>query len=355
MHREGKHVAHRSGIPRRWLSAAILVAVGALNGGCVAAETATDDIPTSSPSTATATAETTSSPMPADGVGAEIVARAVIDADGDLATVDDQSAGEGWTFDLALTDGEIVEAYPSTSSSGLAGWLIRTGPEGSSAVVTERIQEDYAVVEATCLKLGEDGDNIPVGQFHEGSVTFRIDEAAFATYQCDFFNVLAGTAVAAISVWKYIDADGDLRTVDDVSPRSWEFRATFEDGVEVLSADPVSNDEDPAGWLIRHAGDSTRVVLTEVPQDGYRLVKASCLDGDSSDGMEVATTLDGNSLSFDVTGFAPFVGFDHEYLCDFRNSPVDLGALPTLPPTDAVTPSSDGSARVPLRQVHLAR
>jgi hypothetical protein len=78
-------------------------------------------------------------------------------------------------------------------------------------------------------------------------------------------------------------------------------------------------------------------VLTEVPQDGYRLVKASCVDGDSSDGAEIATTLDGNSLSFDVSGFSPFVGFDHEYLCDFLNVSADAAGLPTLPPTDAAS------------------
>ena len=312
-------MAHPSGNPRRWLSAAMLVAVGAINGGC---------LDPSAMATATATAETTSSAMPADGVGAEIVARKVIDADGDLDTVDDQTAGEGWTFGLALTDGEIVEAYPSTSSSGLAGWVVRIGPEGSSAVLTEVVQDDFAVVDATCLKLGEDGDNSPVGQFHEGSVTFRIDEAAFATYQCDFFNVPTDIALAGISVWKHIEGD--------LSSHSWEFQATFEDGVEILFAEPVaSSEEDPAAWQIRHGGDSTRVVLTEVPQDGYRLVKASCLDGDSSDGMEITTTLDGNSLSFDVSGFAPSVGFEHGYLCNFWNVPTGATGLPTLPPTDA--------------------
>lgn len=325
-------MAHRPGIPRRWVPAVILVAVGAINGGCVAPEIATDDIITPDPSTMpTATAETTSSPMPAEGVRAEIVARKVIDADGDLDSADDQIAGEGWTFDLALTDGEIVEAFPSTSSSGLAGWLIRTDPEGSSAVVTERVQGDFAVVEATCLRLGEDGDNIPVGQFQEGSVIFRIDEGAFASYQCDFFNVPTGLAVAGISVWTHTDTE----------PRSWEFQATFEHDVEILSADPISHPDDPAGWLIRHGGDSTRVVLTEVPQDGYRLVEASCLDGDSSDGMEVATTLDENRLSFDVSGFAPFVGFDHGYICNFWNAAADGAALSTLPPTDAAPGSSE--------------
>ena len=120
-------------------------------------------------------------------------------------------------------------------------------------------------------------------------------------------------------------------------PRSWEFEAVFEDDVETLFADPDTDRDEPAGWLVGHTGDSTRVVVTEVPQTGYRLVKASCIDGDSSDGMEIPTTLDGNSLSFDVSGFEPFVGFPHVYLCDFLNVAVGEAALPTLPPTYAAT------------------
>jgi hypothetical protein len=322
------------------LSAAIVVAIATISGGCVEAWVRAEAISTpSASSAATSTPDTTSSPTPADGVGAEIVVRKVIDADGDLDTVDDQTAGEGWMFDLAVSDAQIVEAFPSTNPDGFAGWLIRTGPEGTTVTLTEVGQDDFAVVDASCMRLGDDGDTLPVGAFRDGSVTFGIEADGFASYQCDFFNVPAGLAMAGISVWKHIDTDGDPDTPeDDGSIGSWVFQATFEDGVEVLFADPVtSSEEDPAAWRIRHAGDSTRVVLTEVPQDGYRLVKASCVDGDSSDGAEIATTLDGNSLSFDVSGFSPFVGFDHEYLCDFLNVSADAAGLPTLPPTDAAS------------------
>ena len=83
------------------------------------------------------------------------------------------------------------------------------------------------------------------------------------------------------------------RSTTSESPRSWEFEAAFEDDVEILSADPDTDRDEPAGWLIGHAGDSTRVVVTEVPQDGYRLVKASCFDAESDVGADIPTTLDG--------------------------------------------------------------
>ena len=113
-------------------------------------------------------------------------------------------------------------------------------------------------------------------------------------------------SLAGISVWKHIDTDGDLDTFEDeVSPPSWEFQAAFEEGVEIVCLGPGHRSGRAAGWLIGHAGDSTHVVVTEVPQNGYRLVKASCFDAESDFGAEIPTSLDGNSLSFDVSGFSP--------------------------------------------------
>ena len=191
------------------------------------------------------------------------------------------------------------------------------------------------------MKFAADGST-PIGELDGDSVTFQVEGDEFgAIYQCDFFNVPTDTSLAGISVWKHVDTDGDLATFEDVEfPPFWEFEAAFEDDVAILFADRDTNRDEPAGWLIGHAGDSTRVVVTEVPQNGYELVKASCIDGDSSDGMEIPTTLEGNSLSFDVSGFAPFVGFPHEYLCDFLNVAVGEAALPTLPPTHATTGSA---------------
>jgi hypothetical protein len=299
---------------------------------------AADPTPPTPAATPTPTPSPTPTPTP-DDFGGEIVARKVIDADGDLATVDDQTAGEGWEFELALPDGAIEEAFPITSSDGFAGWLISVGPGGTSATVTEVAQEDFALVDVSCMRIAESGDT-PVGEFDGDSVTFRVEGGEFGSYQCEFFNVPTDTSLAGISVWKHIDIDGDLDTFEDHQwPRSWEFQAAFEDGVEIVFADPDTKRDDPAGWLIRHAGDSTRVVVTEVAQIGYRLLKASCFDAESDVGAEIPTSLEGNSLSFDVSGFSPIAPFPHGYFCNFWNAPVGEAALPTLPPTHAATAS----------------
>ena len=273
---------------------------------------------------------------------AEIVAHTIIDADGNPDTVEDQSSGEGWKFDLELADGTVDEAFPVTSSDGLAGWLISFGPGGTSATLTEVVQEGFELFDAACMKVTESGDE-PVAEIDgDGDIAFQIAEGGFATYQCSFFNVPSDISFAEISVWKHIDADGDLATSDDHQwPPSWEFEAAFEDGIETVLADPFTDRDEPAVWVIRLAGDSDRVVVTEVPHDGYRLFEASCIDADSSDGAEIPTTLEGNDLSFAVSGFRPVLELGaHPYWCNFYSTPVGGAALPTVPPTHAATDSA---------------
>jgi hypothetical protein len=287
---------------------------------------------------------------------AEIVAHTIIDADGNPDTVEDQSPGEGWEFDLELADGTIDEAFPTTSSDGLAGWLISFAPGGTSATLTEVVQGGFDLFDASCMKVTDSGVE-PVAEIDgDGDIAFQIEEGEFATYRCSFINFPSDFSLAGIEVWKHIDADGDLATSDDHRwPPSWEFEAVFEDGIETVSADPKTHHDEPAVWVIRLAGDSDRVVVTEVPQVGYRLFDASCIDADSSDGAEIPTTLEGNSLSFAVSGFRPVHELGaHPYWCNFYNSPVAGAALPTLPPTHAASdPAVVVSAPWPLELVGL--
>ena len=311
---------------------------------------------------ATPTPSPTPTPTPAFDQ-AVIVVTKIIDADGNLDTEGDQSPGAQWEFVLELSDG-THDGDPSqfTDFSGFANWFVSFGPGGAAATVTEVMQEGFELLDVSCLEIVRPGDpGVVVGERDGNSVTFEVDEPEGANYNCHFFNTPSPTpapesSLAGISVWKHVDTDGDLNTFEDVEfPPSWEFDAAFEDDVEILFADRDANRDEPAGWLVGHAGDSTRVVVTEVQRNGYQLVKASCIDGDSSDGTEIPTTLDGNSLSFDVSGFEPFVGFPHEYLCDFLNAAVGVAALPTLPPTYAATSSdSSGSGAWRLVLVGLA-
>ena len=184
---------------------------------------------------------------------------------------------------------------------------------------------------------GDDHDTI-VGELDGDSVTFRV-ELPIEDYVCEFYNApttpAPDTRFVDIAVVKEIDIDGDLDTVDDRErPPSWEFEAAFQDNVEILAADP-----DTDSWNISHTGDSTHVVVTEGPQVGYRILTAYCIDADDAIFHEIPTTLDGNSLAFEVSGSEPD-NFPRAFSCYFINARVVVGALPTLPPTHAATGSA---------------
>jgi hypothetical protein len=292
-----------------------------------------ESTPTPTPSP---TPESTPTPTATPAVfGAEITAQKVIDTDANVDTWVDQFSGEGWEFELALTDGTVDEASPITGSSGVASWAVTLGPGGATATVTEVVQEDFQLLEVRCFVSA--GGGTELGVRDGNSVTFEVDDPG-AKYQCYFINApgtpIPNSRFVDIGVGKEIDIDGDLDTVDDrEQPPSWEFEAAFQDNVKVLAADP-----DTDSWSISHTGDSTRVVVTEVPQVGYRILTAFCIDADDALGPEIPTTLDGNSLSFEVSGSDPN-NFARAFSCYFINTPV-VGALSTLPPTHAATSSA---------------
>ena len=137
---------------------------------------------------------------PISAESTEIWAWKVIDADGDLDTVDDQTAGEGWLFELELWAGIIDEAFPVTNSDGGAYWRITFGPDGASAIVYEPFQnEDFELFGAACFKFTDDdpvegfsqsriaaSNEVLVGELDGDMVEFRV-EPGFP-YGCFFYN-----------------------------------------------------------------------------------------------------------------------------------------------------------------------
>jgi hypothetical protein len=121
-----------------------------------------------------------------------------VDADANLETEDDQTPGEGWEFELELEDGTIEQAVPVTDADGIAGWLVSFGPEGTSATVTEVIQENFQLLDASCVAIeGEaqiegfaksaiHGDGDVVGDLDGDSVSFPVENQT--VYGCFFFN-----------------------------------------------------------------------------------------------------------------------------------------------------------------------
>jgi hypothetical protein len=285
----------------------------------------------------------TPTPTPEQEIFAQITALTVIDPDGDPTTNDSHVFDGRWDFEGDFGSADVRFAVPFSDWLESAVWDISYTAD-TPIVITAQPREGYTLEDVSCF-----ASHNPIGWQVDGtSVSWLAPTTGGepVSLHCTFTQVPSHTpapetSLAGILVFKHIDTDGDRNTFEDVeSPPSWEFEAAFEDDVEILFADPDTERDEPAVWDISHTGDSTRVVVTEVPQVGYRLIAASCFDGDSSDGMEIPSTLDGNSLFFDVSGFGPIVGFPHGYLCDFYNARVGTSALPTLPPTHAATSSA---------------
>ncbi len=123
--------------------------------------------PTPSP-TPTPTPEPTPTPTPTPTAEALILVLKIVDEDGDLATDDDQFAAEGWEFELELEQGSILDSVPVTGTDGIAGWIVSFEGDGTSATVTEVLQDGFQLLDAFC-------EEIPLDDIEANS----LDGAAF--------------------------------------------------------------------------------------------------------------------------------------------------------------------------------
>lgn len=144
---------------------------------------------------------------------------------------------------------------------------------------------------------------------------------------------------AFIVVRKVIDADGNLGTQVDQTFVEWEF---------ALATDATITDNTGDNrWAVRYGSTGALITLTEVPQEGFELRDAFCVEPTS--GYSVGELI-GESLTVQLQ----VVLESAEYVCQFINTPTAVesvgggtGTPPsnTLPPTDSgghtSTPTSD--------------
>jgi hypothetical protein len=138
---------------------------------------------------------------------------------------------------------------------------------------------------------------------------------------------------AVITVYKYIDADGNLESVEDGEiGQGWEFGLDLTDGT-IEDASPRTNVHGIARWVISFGPDGTTARAVEVVEEDFELVGASCTKKVDafSEPVELAFELDGDSVTFQVDPDLPYIE------CGFYNTPGGGTAPPTLPPTDTAT------------------
>ena len=142
---------------------------------------------------------------------------------------------------------------------------------------------------------------------------------------------------ASIVVRKFLDADGSLETQGDQTSVQWEF--------ELETDATIIDNAGGNRWTVAYDARGASVTLTEVPQEGFKLVGAFCVE---PSGYSIGV-LNGGSLTVQLE----VIGERAAYVCEFINvrSAIDRvgGGTPpgtTLPPTDSgrstSAPASDG-------------
>jgi hypothetical protein len=345
------------------LAAAVVLAVGVLPGTIVAGALASggtpspvwpgdpqvdaDPTPTPTPestrtptptpqSTPTPLPDPTPTPSPVRETEAQVTALSIIDPDGDPTTLDDRHVFDGrWEFAGDFGSAEVLSADPDSEGNEPASWLIAY-IVGAPIVVSDLLPGGYSLLDVECVG----SDNSVVWSVDSTSVVGTFSGSMPVSLACLFVHSPAGSAPVggSIDATKVIDPDGDPSTSGWEFP-SHPFEFTIElDNADVVSEMPLSVDGDSAFWGITYTAPSTHVVITEVPQDGLELVRATCFDIWSD--VRVPSTISGNSVSFEAA--APTGDLEGQYGCNFVN--VRTGAAPrmTLPPTDLAGPTAGG-------------
>jgi hypothetical protein len=164
----------------------------------------------------------------------------------------------------------------------------------------------------------------------ETSVVGQVSGQGPHGLDCVFIHVEAvGGSIEAI---KFIDPDADPGTDDSVySSTPFTFSIDV-DNAEVFFEGPTSVDGNAATWGIIFTAPSTQVVITEVPKDGFELIRATCYDLGIEEQF-VPVTISGNTISFEALRPAPGVDSTGQYGCDVVNVRTGPAAEVTLPPT----------------------
>jgi hypothetical protein len=87
--------------------------------------------------------------------GGTITVRKLIDADGNLATTDDQTPAEGWLFTPEIVSGSATPASAETDAEGSI--VFGVGPDGTLVDLVEVVSKGYVLLDASCDGATENG------------------------------------------------------------------------------------------------------------------------------------------------------------------------------------------------------
>jgi hypothetical protein len=245
-----------------------------------------------------------------------------------LTTVADRHAPNGpWQFWTDFGDAEVLSAEPTSNGEQPASWLI-TYTDGLQVILGDNWPPELALLQVEC-----DASHDTITWSRDANIVEAVlPGSGPLSLDCLFIHspVDLVPQQGFLEAYAFIDADADASTDGFEFPsRPVTFTVAL-DNADVVSAMPQSVDGDGAIWEISYPAPSTRVVLTEIPQDGLELVRASCYDVWMD--VRVPSALQGTNVSFEA--IAPNDDRSGHYACNFVNVRTDGAPQLTLPPTD---------------------
>ena len=134
---------------------------------------------------------------------------------------------------------------------------------------------------------------------------------------------------ALIVVSKYVDADGSLETEVDQTFVEMEF---------VLETDATITDAGDNRWAVSYGSRGASVTITEVPQEGFELLAAFCVEPTS--GYSTGA-LNGGSLTVDLQVVLESGRYDCSFI-NTRSAVESVGGGTGTPPSNTLPPTDSG-------------
>ena len=231
----------------------------------------------------------------------------------------------GWQYGIVVTDGSADRDVVTSEKS----FTVTIPGESATVRITETPQDGLKLHTAYC----EDVDQDPYepGRLWFGALdgaTLSFDVKPGAGYTCWFIHGPPVMHGALVRIWKVMDADGDLGTLDEFPLGvGWDFSIGVTNGT--ANRDVVTTDKN--GFASFRVTAFAKLEITEV--NGSDLLDVSCWDiAGENDFIHGGYAQDGATLAFDTESGGA-------YGCQFTNLGVGAKAEadpPLAPPTDTL-------------------
>lgn len=196
----------------------------------------------------------------------------IIDADGDLQTTDDQTPGDGWSFDVNGAGEDTSD--PDSGLTNENGLLEFSSLKTGEYEIIETVQDGYHIISASCSA----DEESEVWEFNGEDRIEGIEVNSDEEVRCTFINT---RDTGSVTIIKNIDNNGDGDTTDEEDIRN----------AQGWTYDIAGGDQDNSTGGSKTLATGS-YIISEDQKAGHRLLGWSC--SNEQTGTD-------NSISIEVT------------------------------------------------------